>query len=72
MKKGMILAALLVGVLAMGYSAPVQWQVNSVSTWVKAVGGIRNGGNGKEHIITVTGKVAVPDMAQRGRQKVKP
>ena len=34
---------------------PVSWSVNNLATWIEAVNGIRNGGNNKNHIVTVSG-----------------
>jgi len=41
-------------------SPPVEWNVNNMATWIEAVGGVRSGGNNKEHKITVTGEIAIP------------
>jgi hypothetical protein len=38
----------------------VNWAVNNLATWADAQHGIASGGNGKAHIITVTGNVAIP------------
>jgi len=41
---------------------PISWNVNNMATWIEAVNGIRNGGNNREHIITVTGNISVPPI----------
>jgi hypothetical protein len=58
--KQLILFAMLVNVLALGFSQSNSWAVNSAATWIEAVGGIRSGGNNKKYEITVTGNISVP------------
>jgi hypothetical protein len=38
---------------------PVSWAVNNSASWIEAVNGIRNGGNNKNHIVTVSGDISV-------------
>jgi predicted outer membrane repeat protein len=76
MKKCLILTVLLAVVPALGFSqednseadnaeadipqSDISWAVRNVATWIEAVNGIREGGNGQKHTITVTGTVSVP------------
>jgi hypothetical protein len=60
MKKGLLFMAMVTGVLTLGYSEPVQWNVHNLATWIEAVGGIRSDSTNTTHIITVTGTIAVP------------
>ena len=41
---------------------PVIWYVHDTATWVEAVGGIRDGGNNRAHIVRVSGNVSVPSV----------
>jgi len=59
MKTGLILAVLLAGVPALGFSQ-TSFAVRNAATWIEAVNGIREGGNDREYAITVTGTVSVP------------
>jgi len=63
MKIGLIVAVLLTGVSAFGFSQTA-FTVRNTATWIEAVNGIRNGGNDKEYKITVTGTVSVPASAE--------
>jgi hypothetical protein len=60
MKKGFVFAVLLESVLTLGYSEPVQWNVNNLATWIEAVGGIRSAGDNNSHIIKLTGTISIP------------
>jgi hypothetical protein len=62
MKKALIVSVLLSSVTALGFSQTA-FAVRNTATWIEAVGGIRNGGNDKEYVITVTGTVSVPSTS---------
>jgi len=63
MKKALIVSVLLSSVAALGFSQTA-FAVRNTATWVEAVGGIRNGGNDKEYVITVTGNINVPSSTE--------
>jgi len=46
--------------LELVFSKPINWTVNNLATWVETVGGIRNSGNEKAHIITITDNISIP------------
>ena len=50
---------MLAGALVFGFSQTA-YTVRNATGWIEAVNGIRNGGDGQEYAITVTGTVAVP------------
>jgi hypothetical protein len=64
MKKSLFFLLMLVNVLALGFSQTNSYTVSNVSTWVEAVGGIRNGGNNKEYEIIVTSNISVPSSTE--------
>ena len=61
MKKGIILAALLASVSALGFSQTA-WAVTDTASWIAAVNGIRAAGNNKSHVINVSGNVSIPPV----------
>jgi hypothetical protein len=63
MKKALIVSVLLSSVTALGFSQTA-FAVRNTATWIEAVGGIRNGGNDKEYVITVTGNINVPSSTE--------
>jgi len=63
MKKALILTVLLAGVPALSFSQTT-FVVRNTATWIEAVNGVRNGGNGQEYTITVTGTVSVPPASR--------
>ena len=60
MKKLLIFSVMLVNILALGFSQTVSWDVNNAASYIDAVNRVRNGGNNREYIITVTGNISVP------------
>ena len=65
MKKVLIFTVLLASVAVLGFSQTI-FTVRNTATWIEAVNGIRNGGNGQEYTITVTGNVSVPKKSRNG------
>jgi len=51
------------GTATVTVGVPINWVVNNLTTWADAHYGITNGGDGKIHIITVSGNVAIPPTA---------
>jgi len=63
MKKALIVSVLLSCVTALGFSQTT-FAVRNTASWIEAVGSIRNGGNDKEYVITVTGNITVPGSTE--------
>jgi len=67
MRKGLIVTIMLFGATAIGFSQNNEvtgWEVRNTAGWIDAVNGIRQGGNGKSHIITVTGSINIPSTKE--------
>jgi len=59
MKKGFILTVMLTFMATIGFSQTT-FTVRNLAGWIEAINGIRNGGNGNEYTINVTGNISVP------------
>ena len=71
MKKSLflIIALTLICVTVAAVNDPARtttWEVNNFTTWADAHYGITTGGDGKIHIITVSGNVTIPPTAMSG------